>query len=123
MAMRDDPRYLFSLRYRLASGSIVIHAWEGGFQQPNHTRIDCELRQNGKVIFARGDTYCGTPGCVDDNAAKELVSSLFAMTPRDTDREFFEGYSQDQIDWAYANGEELGFLSQCRYCDENGNVR
>lgn len=117
----DGP--IFRLRYRLASGPIEITAWDGGFQAPNHTRIDCELKQAGKVIFARGDTYCATPGCIDDNAAKELVTSLFAMRPGETDAEYFDSYTLEQREWAEDNGELLSLLGSDRYCDENGNVR
>lgn len=119
----DDPNYLFTLHYKLSTGPVTITAWEGPFQEPNHVRIDCELKHNGKVVFARGDTCCATPGCIDDNEAKELVTSLFAMRPGDTDREYFDSYTPEQLAWAEDNGVELSMLSQDRYCDENGNIK
>lgn len=102
-------------------------AWQGSAwhaSAPNHTRIDCELRQGGKIIFARGDTWCATPGCVDDDEAKELVMSLFAMRPGDTDPEYFASYTAEQLAWVERNGEELGVEREYRYCDpETGGVR
>lgn len=111
--------HLFKLRFRLSSGLVTITAWEGtGFD------IDCELRQGGKVIFARGDTWCAMPGCIDGIEAKELVTSCFTIKPGDTDPEYFASYTPDQLAWVTRNGEELDVLKQDRWCDpETGSVR
>jgi hypothetical protein len=123
--MYENHDFLFTLRVKLRKDEpvVVIRAWQGSFQAPNHTRIDCELRQGGKVIFARGATWCATPGCVDGIEARELVMSLLAMRPGDTDEEYFAGYTPEQLEWVERNGESLGCERECRYCDENGNVR
>lgn len=125
--MKTD--YLFRLQYHVGGGVCTITAWEGGFQEPNHTRIDVEMRwtsrRKGKtiVVFPRGATYCATPGCIDDNSAKELVTATIAMKPGDTNDEFFESYTPEQLAWVTRYGEELSCESQARYCDEDGNVR
>jgi hypothetical protein len=138
--MTYDPEYLFTLRFRLSAGVVTIRAWEAPPFKPNgdpqypgrtHTRIDAELRwkaAGGKseVIFPRGATYCGVPGhtTVDGNAARELVTSLFAIRPGDTDEEYFASYTPKQLGWAEVYGEELGYLKDNRYCDpEIGSVR
>ncbi len=126
-----DPKFLFTLRYRFGTGLATIHAWEGPFEAPNHTRIDCALvwrNAEGKTkhLFPRGATWCAIPGheTIDGIAAKELVTSVFAMKPGDTDADYFASYTQEQLDWAERFGEELDMLKSDRYCDpETGEVR
>lgn len=117
---------LFTLRVRLRHGMAVIRAWEAGFQHPNHTRLDAELRHNGKTIFPRGATYCGIPGqfAIDGIDAKECVLSLFCMKPGDTDSEYFDSYTQEQLDWVAENADDLDMIRSIRYCDpETGSIR
>ena len=124
--MYENMDHLFTLRFKLSTGWVTIRAWDANHRDSTgHNRIDAELRQGARVIFARGDTYCATPGhcSVDGIEARELVCSLFAMKPGDTDAEYFGGYTPEQLEWAQANGEELGMLREFRFCDENGNVR
>jgi hypothetical protein len=126
LSRKADPAFLFTLRFRLSTGPVLIVAWEGGRQEPNHTRIDCELRQNGEIVFPRGVTYCGVPAgtVLDGNEAKEAVVSTLAMRPGDTDDDYFDPYTPEQREWAETNGEELGILREDRYCDhETGAVR
>lgn len=124
--LQDDPSYLFTIRFKLSTGWATMRAWETphGFDG-SHARLDCELVHNGKVVFPKGATWCGIPShqSIDGNAAKECVASLFAMKPGDTDREYFDSYTPEQLEWAEANGEELGLEREIRYCDENGAVR
>lgn len=126
IARGADPNKLFTLRYKLRSGMAIITAWDANTPMvESHARIDCDLRQNGRVIFPRGATYCGLTRnyAVDGTHARELVSSLLAMKPGDTDSEYFESYTPEQLAWAEANGEELSLLSSDRYCDpETGDV-
>ncbi len=116
---------LFTLRVRLSGGTAVIKAYDAGFRPPNHTRLDCELRWNGKIVFPVGATYCGIPGqySIDGINAKECVMDLFCLKPGDTDSEYFESYTPEQLAWVEEHGEELSCERQARYCDENGNVR
>jgi hypothetical protein len=49
----DGP--LFRLRYRLASGPIEITVWDGGFQEPNHTRNEILLGTGGPAVRIVGE--------------------------------------------------------------------
>lgn len=133
----SDPSYLFTIRFKLSSGTVTMRAWEvfpflsDGTRNPafrdgdTHTGIDAEMSHGGAVVFPRGSTWCGMPAgsTIDGNEAKELVASLFAMKPGDTDEEYFANYTPEQLAWAETFGEELSMLAQDRYCDENGTVR
>lgn len=127
---RNRHDWLFELRIPgqfKGEPMIVIHAWDANHTDPQtgHMRIDCELRQGGKVIFQRGATYCAVNRWTgtDSDAAKELVMALFAMKPGDTDPDYFDSYSPEQLEWAKRNGEHLSCEREVRYCDESGNVR
>lgn len=117
----DDPDYLFTLRVRLSGGMATITAWDGRHQDPNtgHSRIEARLvwrpsaanplEGQPREIFPRGAPWCAVNRwtSIDGPEAKSLVMSLFAMKPGDTDRDYFDGYTPDQLSWADAYGEEL----------------
>jgi hypothetical protein len=130
-----DHDKLFTLRIKTSKGIVSINAFEappfdakgnrtGG--PHGHTRIDVEIKLNGKPVFKRGDTYCGVPRgvCVDSFEAKELVMSLAAMKPGDTDDEYFQHYTPEQLEFAEALGEEIDMTKHDRYCDpETGELK
>ena len=125
---RDDPAFLFELRVKPHRDRpvIIVRAWEGGFRHPNRTRLDVEVRQDGAVIFPRGSLWCGIPShqSIDGIDAKELVLSLVGMKPGDTDRDYFDSYTADQLAWAEEFGEALSCEREARYCDpETGSVK
>lgn len=126
--LRDDPSHLFSLRVRLDENmTLVVHAFEGSFQTPNHTRIDVAAylvrRNSGKstrqTLWERGETWCGIPAhqSIDGDDAKECVLSLLAMKPGDTDSTYFEGWTEDQLAFAQAHGETVSMAKQERFGD------
>lgn len=123
-----DLSHLFTLRVRVRTDrpTIVIHAFDGNHVgEYGHSRIDVEVRMGGKTIFARGDTYCAVPAgtTLDGIKAKDLVMSLVAMMPGDTDDEYFASYTPEQLAFAEEYGDFLDCERQLRYCDENGEVR
>lgn len=135
-----DLSVLFTLYVALtnkAHGNVrlAVRAFDANHTDPQtgHHRIDVEAilfeTVNGKrerrVIFKRGDTYCAVNRwtSIDSDAAKELVLSLLAMKPGDTDAEYFASYTPEQIAFAERYGEDIGCERERRYCDENGNPR
>lgn len=118
-----DPAKLFTLKVKLSGGTAIMTAWDAGMMPPNHTKLDCELRWKPKgakvseLLFPRGATWCGIPGhqTVDGDDAKECVMSLFAMKSGDTDPDYFESYTDEQMNWADTYGEELSLEAMGRY--------
>lgn len=119
--------HLFTLRVMTRNGQIIIKAYDGNApMSATHHRIEVEVRQAGNTIFERGQLYCGLPThrCIDSLEAKELVLSLVAMQPGDTDSDYFVEYTSDQLDWAGTYGDLLTCEREVRYCDpETGAVR
>jgi len=124
-AMTD---HLFTLRIDVGRGPLVIiRAFDAPYEYSptGHSRIDVEVTHGGRVIFPRGATWCGVPrGTTTDGIeARELVLSLVAMKPGDTDQDYFASYTPEQLAWTEEYGEAIDRERQSRYCDGNGNVR
>lgn len=116
--MYEDMNRCFTLVFKPSrkDAPIIIHAYD-----TEYPRIDVEVRQGGKVIFPRGSLWCGVPRGMpfasDDIQARELVMSLVGTKPGDTDADYFEGYTPEQIAWAERYGEEIDIERMCRYID------
>lgn len=126
-----ESERLFTLRLptgRRGEPCIMVHAYDANLTDPRtgHQRIDIEVRQGGRTIFARSELCCAVNRwtSIDGTEAKELVLSTVAMKPGDADREYFASYTPEQLNWAVANGEFVDMVKQDRYCDpETGEVR
>jgi hypothetical protein len=110
--------------------TITIQAFDAYKTGPHgHSQIDVRVlftAKGGKPveIFPRGATYCGMPcgSSIDGDEAKELVCSLIAMKPGDTDREFFDSYTPEQLSFVKEYGEELSQYCERWRCSECGAV-
>ncbi len=127
--------HLFTLRVGLTNkahgnASVAIHAYDANHtdRQTGHMRIDATLilyetvngKRKARVIFPRGATYCAVSRwtAIDSEAAKSLVMSLFAMKPGDTDSEYFDSYTPEQLDFAKTYGETLSYIREDRYGED-----
>lgn len=75
------------------------------------TVIAYEFFHDGKLVF-QGEDFCGSPMHADD--ADETVAALLsflALRPGDTDEEYFEKYTPEQMEFAETHGEYLGILA------------
>ena len=99
------------------------YGWTSGWDSAGRVKLTCEVKHGSEVIFPAGQLYCALHGTSDGIEAKELVMSLVAMRPGDTDADYFADYTPDQLAWATEHGETLSMERERRYCDENGNVR
>ncbi len=126
-----DKLFTLKINLHFTPGTlIVITAWDRLWEYPknlhdSHSYIDIEVRHGGKVIFPRGQLYCGVNAwtATDGIKAKELVMSTVAMKPGDTEEEYFKNYTPEQWAWAIEFGEALSVEAASRYCDEDGDVR
>jgi hypothetical protein len=83
----------------------------GSCDSRGQTRLAYTFRDNGNVIF-EGDDFAGSPLHADDS--EETVAALLSflsLRPGDTDREYFDRYTPEQLEWAQQNGEELSLLA------------
>lgn len=128
--MYEDLDFCFTLRVRLYNNDkclIVIRAFDdAGWDEAGRVKLNVEVRHDGKVIFPKGQLTCALHGSSNGIEAKELVMSLVAMHPSGGGGEgedYYTDYSPEQLAWAEEYGEALDWERQCRYCDENGNLK
>jgi len=98
---------------RLSDGSWVhLKMWDtGGRDWRGQTIISYQLRHKGKIVFL-GSDFAGSPMNCDDS--RETVGSLLlflSLRPGETDKEFFENYTADQLVWVREHGEWLSLLA------------
>lgn len=108
--------FLFTLRVCVFASEplVVVNAFEGrGRVGGSHNQIEVEVRQGGRVVFPRGQLYCGLPTfkSIDGPDARELVLSLVAMRPGDTDAEYFADYTPEQLAWVDRNADGVSYAA------------
>ena len=111
---------LFSLRFKLPSGKVSITAYDRNepMGPHGHTTLRCQLTFQGKVLFPHCAGFTvGIPAgqCIDGDYAKEAVTELFCLKPKDTDPDFFADYTPEQLEWVTANGEDLSVAKRERF--------
>ena len=117
--LNQEADFLFTLRVCVFASEplVVVNAFEGRNAgrggMGSHNRIDVEVRQGGRVVFPRGQLYCGLPTfkSIDGPDARELVLSLVAMRPGDTDADFFAHYTPEHLAWADRNADGVSYAA------------
>jgi len=118
--LNREPDFLFTLRVCVFADEplVVVNAFEGrdagrGGVGGSHNQIEVEVRQGGLVVFPRGQLYCGLPTfkSIDGPDARELVLSLVAMKPGDTDADYFADYTPEQLAWAERHGDGVSYAA------------
>ncbi len=127
----QDMNIAFTLRVRLWNSDklVTIKAYDDlPFDYRGAVQLTCEVKHGSEVIFPRGQLYCAlSPGkCSDGIDAKELILSLVAMAPdagTGVDEDYWEGYTERQLEWVNTYYEQIDLARQDRYCNEDGSVR
>lgn len=71
----------------------------------------------GKLIFEGEDFHCSPCHAIDSDATVGGLLAFLSLKPGDTDDEYFDSYTTEQLVWAIAYGETL---SLCADELENG---
>lgn len=115
---------LFSLRVKLNDGAtLLVKATESDHRTfpDTHTRVDVAAilvkDGNRQVIWTRGTNYIGIPAhqTIDGTYAKAAALRHLAMKPGDTDADYFEGWTDTQLEFADTYGDEIRMIAEWRY--------
>jgi hypothetical protein len=62
--------------------------------------IGYTLRDKGKIIFTGEDFHCSPMHAIDGLETIEAILSFLTLKIGDTDREYFEDYAPEQLEWS-----------------------
>ena len=106
---------LFNLFLNLGKDKVRILVTCPGYDNRGASRYEAKVLLNGKVLFEKLWGAFSPLHAEDSKEAKAHVLSHLAMKPGDTDKEFFEDYTEDQLDFVNKYSDDIWFLSHKRY--------
>ena len=88
--------------FRLTLWATTRTDWRG------QTRLGYRFHdRNGAVLF-EGEDFCGSPMHADDSdETLRALLGFLTLKPGDTDRDYFDDYTEDQMDFAQTDAEAL----------------
>ncbi len=118
----EAPAYLRSVRftpYRKDMGPIfTLHLWdaERRIHGKNAVGYRLTMKETGAprtVLFEGEDFGCSPCHAVDSDATVEGIMGFLTLRPGDTDREYFDDYTAEQMDYCRTHGESLSCEVMC----------
>ena len=101
-----------------------IRTWEGdGFRlelwdtfqslgSGSQSRLAYQLYDGERLIFQGEDFGCSPLHAIDSDACVASLLNFLALRPGDTDREYFDSYTSEQMEWCQSDrAEYLGLLA------------
>jgi hypothetical protein len=67
--------------------------------------------KTGNTIFQGEDFACSPMNAIDSDESLRALLSFLTLRPGDTDAEYFENYTQSQLDFANEHGEILSMYA------------
>lgn len=74
-------------------------------------------------LFAGDDFACSPLYVIDSVGCAEGLMGFLTLRPGDTDAEYFERYTQEQLEFCNRHAEALHCEVTARWCDENGRLK
>lgn len=111
--MKDLIRRCIFRPYRKGMGPVFSLTMWDTHKRPEKPRTTLEtylgycLRMDGKVLFEGDDYRCSPADCIDSDASVEGIVGFLTLRPGDTDDEYFEKYTQAQLDYCANHAEAL----------------
>ena len=109
--------------YRKGMGpTFSLITWDCGKQYRNGPQWQVgyrlTMRENGKskTIFCGEDFGCSPLHAIDSDACVKDLMGFLTLRPGDTDREYFENYTPEQLEYCEQHAETLGVI----VCDRFG---
>lgn len=81
-----------------------------GFHQRMPSRGPKRLNDN-EPVFAAADFHCSPLHCTDSDACIGALLSFLSLKPGDTDKEYFDDYTPEQMAWCLERAETLSLYA------------
>jgi len=76
------------------------------------------LKMDGKALFEGEDFACSPLDSIDSDSCINSLMGFLTICPGDTDNEYFEGYTKEQLDYCEQHAEALSGEVYCRFGEE-----
>lgn len=109
--MSDNDNHLRNVTmrpYRDQSISFTLNTWDTG--RTDHlgkSIIRYEFSDRKGCIFKGSDFACSPMHAIDSDECVRALLSFLTLRPGDTDSEYFDNYTPEQLDFANEHGETL----------------
>ena len=109
---RDILRRCRFTPYRKGMGpTFILVTWDLHKQVEGHSYIGYELsmhQNKKKIILFQGHDFGNSPlHCIDSNASILSLMGFLTLRPGDTDEDYFQEYTQIQLDYCEQHAEYL----------------
>jgi len=97
----------------LSDGKYELKTWDTGNRyDTGQWKIRYEFKkEDGDIIFHGSDCGCSPMHATDSDDCLRGLLGFLSLKPGDTDDEYFEDYTKEQMEFAENNGEELNLWS------------
>ena len=110
--MYEDYTSLRHIKIDISGAEITLQTWETVTRfNTGQYKLRYELTCNGKVIFSGDDYGCAPSEAVDSDESLRGLLGFLSLQPGDTDDEYFDDYTKDQMAFAESYGEELSLYA------------
>jgi hypothetical protein len=113
----DDPRTLRNVYIK--GTDLRLHTWDANkrFSTGQET-IGYALYEGETLIFAAEDCGVSPMHAIDSDRALCGLLTFLSLKIGDTDRDYFDAYAPDQLDFSQRRGEEISMY--ILDCEESG---
>lgn len=94
------------------------HRYTLKMYETDSTDIAYRLTQDGKELFKGRQYRVGAGTCADSDDSVRGLMGFLTLRPGDTDRDYFDDYTPEQMAFAKGDAEELGMIVRGRYGDD-----
>lgn len=116
--MKELIRTVIFRPYRKGMGPVfTLRMYDTGGTIGGKNRVAYTLRSKGKTIFEGDDFGCSPMDSIDSDSAVAALMGFLTLRPGDTDREYFENHSEEQMEYCSSHAEALS----CHVLDRFGD--
>lgn len=104
--------------YRKGAGpTFCLKVWDTNKVNAGKSVLAYRLTQSKprRVLFEGDDFGCSPCVCVDSDEMLVSLLGFLCLRPGDTDAEYFENYTEQQLEFCGHHAESLGFEALCRF--------
>jgi len=113
-ALNADPEPFRVVRLAAGPG-YVLELYDANRSQGNKHGVSYRLFRGDEetpLFTSEGGKELYTPSAIDSDGAARALLGFLTLKPGDTDPDYFDGYTEAQLDFARGDAEELDMVSR-----------